>query len=419
MERSYVARNLRKCISYGDILKNPSLHDEDRRQETAKSAAIQVDVPNVFNDLLNVITVKSKTAYTVKSVENLLILKLLSSNLKSSYRVAVKNRESIVRNLIAFLRESSAYHIHRYDIKSFYESIDRGLLLKAIKDDGVLSRKSINLLESFFQELDRQSVPGLPRGLGISATLSEIALQELDRHMMDTDGVFLYERFVDDIILITDNDIRAKTSRQKLEQLLPSGLSIHTNTSKKTYFGSVSKPNDSKEGKKNSFSYLGYSYTTTEKNHPSDEFLKIKRREIRVDIAPDKTKKLKQRVINAFTSYISSRRRARDYELLIKRMKFLSGNYYLRNLSNINDVKSGIYYNYRLINQDQQLNELDRFLISLLFHQGSNLSQRIQAAIPLTRRREIAHFSFKKGHDEKRFHSFSYPDFVRIKRAWR
>lgn len=420
MERSFVARNLRKCISYGDLLKNPALDDEDKRQELASSAAQRVDSNDVFNDLLRVIKVKSKNAYTVKKIENALILKLLSNNLKSSYRISVKNREHIVKNLISFLRESSPYHIHRYDIKSFYESIDRSLLLKKIQNDGLLSKKSTFLLKAFFAELDRKSISGLPRGLGISATLSELALQKVDKQIRETEGVFLYERFVDDIILITDTDIHRKNSLEAIKGLLPNGLEVHDAGSNKTYFGNVSKPNDTKKGRIKSFCYLGYNYTSTEKNHSSDAFLKVRRREVRIDISPEKTQKIKKRVISAFTSYISSKKKTpADYNLLIKRLKFLSGNYYLHNISNINDVKSGIYYNYRLINQEQQLAELDRFLKSLLFYQGTNLSRRIQAAIPISKRREIAHFSFTKGHRNKRFHKFSYLDFLSIKQSWR
>ncbi|OAI11608.1 hypothetical protein A1507_20070 [Methylomonas koyamae] len=419
MERSFVARNLRKCISYKDIIKNPALNNEEKRQELAKSAAEEVDNLDVFSDLLKVITIKSKKAYTVKKLENVLILKLLSNNLKKSYRLAIKNREQIVRNLISFLRESSPYHIHRYDIESFYESIDRSYLLKKIQNDSLLSRKSISLLELFFSELDKKGIPGLPRGLGISATLSELALQGLDKKIRDKEGVFLYERFVDDIIMITDTDIPAKTSRQFLEEQLPAGLRIHKTGSEKTYFGNISKPSDSKKGKRKTFNYLGYNYTTTEKNHRTDDFLKIRRREVNIDISPDKTQKIKERIIKSFSSYIASNSSGpKDYDLLIMRLKFLSGNYYLRNLSSVNDVKSGIFYNYRLINQERQLDELDRFLKSLIFYQGTNLSKRIQSAIPIDKRREISHFSFKEGYRRKRFYKFSYLDLLRIKRAW-
>ncbi|PSL13434.1 reverse transcriptase (RNA-dependent DNA polymerase) [Marinobacterium halophilum] len=419
MERSYVARNLRKCISYGDILKNTSLHSELKRQEYANAAALLVDDTRTFEDLLRVIFIKSKTAYTVKKIENALILKLLSNNIKKNYGISIRNREYIVRNLISFLRESSPYHIHRYDIESFYESVDRGLILKKIKSDGVLSRKSISLLDAFFKELEEKSIPGLPRGLGISSTLSELALQNMDYHLRNTEGVFLYERFVDDIILITDTDIPAKTSRQKIEEFLPGALKIHKAGGEKTFFGNVSKPNDKKMGKTNTFSYLGYSYTISEKNHSSDNFLKVRRRDVKIDIAPSKTMKIKKRIIQSFSSYIISKKTHKEYDLLIKRLKFLSGNYRLHNISNINDVKSGIYYNYRIINQQTQLNELDRFLKSLLFFKGSNLSRRIQSEIPINKRREISHFSFKKGHEKKRFHNFTYKNLLRIKRAWR
>lgn len=420
MEKSYVARNLRKCISYKNILKHPELKDEENRKKSSLIAASQVDNSNVFNNIFDTINIRSKNTYIINSIEKYLILKLLSNNIKSCYNISVKSREQIVTNLISFLRESSPYHIHRFDIESFYESIDRESLLKKIKDDGILSKKSISLLRLFFQELTKKSIPGLPRGLMISAILSEFALKYIDLDIRSTDGIFVYERFVDDIILITDTNIQKKDGRAILEDKLPSNLKLHAINSNKTYFGKVSKPTDKEEvGKENIFSYLGYCYTVTEKNHVSENFLKIKRRDVGIDISSEKIRKLKNRLIKSFMSYVTSGSKSKkDYDMLLKRLKFLTGNYYLYDISTISNVKSGIYYNYKLINQKKQINGLDEFLKSLLFCKRSRLSLRIQNAIPIQKRRELAFFSFNKGHSQRVFYKFNYVDFSEIKKVW-
>ncbi len=419
MEKSYVARNLRKCISYKNILKHPYLKDEENRKKSSLIAASQVDNLNVFNDIFDTIKIKSKNVYMINSIEKSLILRLLSNNIKSCYNISVKSREQIVTNLISFLRESSPYHIHRFDIESFYESIDRESLFKKIKDDGILSKKSIILLRLFFQELTNKSIPGLPRGLRLSAILSEFALKYIDLGIRSTDGVFVYERFVDDIILITDTNIQKKDGRAILEDKLPSNLKLHAINSKKTYFGRVAKPNDKEVSKENIFSYLGYCYTVTEKNHVSENFLKIKRRDVGIHISSEKIRKLKNRLIKSFMSYVTSGLKSKkDYDMLIKRLKFLTGNYYLYNISTISNVKSGIYYNYKLINQKKQINRLDEFLKSLLFCRKSRLSLRIQNAVPIEKRRELAFFSFNKGHSQRVFYKFNYVDFSEIKKVW-
>lgn len=422
MERSYVKTNLRKCISYRDIRKNIELHDENKRMDVSTKAALLVNDPDVFNSLFKVIRVKSEDVYIVQNIESDLILKLLSRNIKSCYRIAVKSRDNIVQNLISFVRESSSYHVHRFDIKSFYENIDREFIINKLQRDGLLSKTSISLLQLYFKELDNELIKGLPMGVGLSSILSELTLQDFDNDVKNIDGVYLYERFVDDIILITDCDNSAKRSYSKLLSLLPKGLEFHGTSTSKRSFDTVSKVknDDDTKAKEITFNFLGYKFFITEKNHDSDNFLKIKRRGVGIDISDDKVIKLKNRIIKSFVSYInSSDTRYEHYSLLIKRLKFLSGNYYLNNTSREKNVKSGIYYNYRFINQDSQLEVLDRFLISLLFSKRSKLSLRIRQKININHRLNLASFSFVVGHSEKKFHQFTYFDYVKIKRVWR
>lgn len=137
-----------------------------------------------------------------------------------------------------------------------------------------------------------------------------------------------------------------------------------------------------------------------------------------MDISDDKVQKIQSRLIKSFTSYITSKHYPEDYELLVNRLKFLTGNYELINTSNINNIKSGIYYNYNLINQDNNLKKLDNFMRGLLFSKKYKLSSRIQKVIPLKKRKDLSHFSFQIGHTKKRFYKFTYKNFMQIKRTW-
>lgn len=417
MEKSYVARHLRRCISYNDICKNSALRNELDRSELSLRAAGLVDEQDVFKDLFQVVNIGEKKAYTVKLFENDLILRLLSDNIKRAYNIKIKSREQIISTLISFLRESVPYHIHRFDIESFYENIDASLLFKQIKSEGFLSKKNIFLLEFFFKELVDREIIGLPRGHRISAILSEVAMQKLDKEITRADGVYLYERFVDDIILITDTSVQARDGRDLVSQLLPQKLKLHNSNVEKKYFGRVSKPGI-KDPKENEFDYLGYNFLVSEVDNCLEDFLGVKRRFLRISISDSKIRKIKDKIIKSFASYMASNRSKKEYALLVKRIKFLSGNYCLYRDSSPIPIKSGIYYNYKFINQHNNLYDVDLFFKSLLFFSGSKLSRRIRSSIPIKNRRDLAHFGFEKGFKNRRFHKFNNDDFRNIKRPW-
>lgn len=418
MERSFVARNLRKCILYSDLIDQPSLDTEEKRVKAAQSASVLVDQPDVFDNSINTIIVKRKPAYIVSSIPKSIILRLLAKNIKHTYKLSIKSRDNIISTLIAFLKETSPYHIHRLDIKSFYESIDRSKIYGKLKSDGYLSRKNLFLINEFFTELDNKNIEGLPRGLSISAVLSELALKLVDETLSSEDGVFFYSRFVDDIIIITDTSLTKSHIFDIVTKSLPDKLELHK-TGNKSYFGAATKSKQSNPLDKTSkFDYLGYDFTVYNVPCLTDNFLGMARRRVSIDISIGKTNKLKSRLIKSLIKYTNSKKTSDEYNLLLLRIKFLSGNYSLINASPSPNVKSGIYYNYSKINEYKQLESLDDLLKSLLFNKNSNLSIRIQRSIPISKRIDIAHFSFIKGFTRKTHHKFKFKDFERVKQAW-
>ncbi|MBR9866511.1 MAG: RNA-directed DNA polymerase [Oceanospirillales bacterium] len=421
MERSFVARNLRKCITYEDLINQPLLNTPEKCLNVSQEAADLVDDNKVFINSITEITVNNKKAFAPKTIPHNLIIRLLSKNIRDAYNIRVKSRESITSTLITFLKETSSYNIHRLDIKSFYENVDRQKIKNKIKSDGILSKKSTTLLDLFFKELEKINSQGLPRGLSISAVLSELTLTEVDKKITENDEVFFYSRFVDDIVVITSSSLTNSNIFTLISENLPPNLELHK-IGNKRHFGNISKSKklEEKPIPLKTFDYLGYDYTLYNSLCCTDKILDIARRRVDIDISQSKSEKIKQRLIKSFVHYINSSKTTLDYELLIKRLKFITGNYNLVNATPISSpsIKSGIYYNFPNINQNKQLESLDRLIKSLLFNKNSNLSKRIQTNIPISSRRELSHFSFKKGFEERTHHKFSYMDFQEVKKAW-
>lgn len=143
------------------------------------------------------------------------------------------------------------------DIKTFYDSIQRGRLLR------VLARriKCQQALKLIGHALVTPTVPkntrrakhteyrteaGVPQGLAISNILASIYMQEVDEAMRKM-GVTYY-RYVDDVLMYGDHDTVHKAFGSLRARLRRRGLGLHPIGSGKSHFQQLSKP----------FGYLGY-----------------------------------------------------------------------------------------------------------------------------------------------------------------
>lgn len=142
---------------------------------------------------------KTKPVFSTECISDEMVLRKLNENLRRLYKVKQADRSVIVSQVTSLLKESVPMHILKMDIKSFYESISRNDILSKIKEDSLLSYQSFKLLELFFSGPQFCSMPGLPRGVCISATLSEIFMEDVDSKAMQLEGVYFYARYVDDI----------------------------------------------------------------------------------------------------------------------------------------------------------------------------------------------------------------------------
>jgi hypothetical protein len=428
IEKSFVGSNLRRHITYTDMSKYTELNSEDGRVSIVQSALKQIDSNKIFENFFKTDTFNQKEGYIVTKVETLVVLRLLERNLRTAYKIKPKGREEIISVLISFLKECSPYSIFRADIKSFYETTNTRELFNKLKNDKKLSKVTLNHLNNFFESTKKLNVQGLPRGMGISAVLSEIALSKLDKAISDRDDVFYYARFVDDIIIIFEKDVQASTIKEAVKNNLLLGLVIHergdkshTAKANRAIKQKINNNNNkiSKEKVFSDFSYLGYRFKIVNISDNKSLFLNVERRKVIIDISSDKVKRIKKRLQRAFSNYLSGKPpTGDDYNLLINRLKFLTGNYEIFDPNSKVKVKSGIYYNYKYTNCQTGLANIDNYMRSLLFKSGYRLNNRIISSLPLDIRRSLAGFSFKNGFNNIKFYRFEKDNLISIKKVW-
>ena len=133
-------------------------------------------------------------------------LRKLHNNIKTIYKVQQADRNNIVRQMKILLSENVEMWVVRLDVRHFYESINREKLITKLVEDARLSYPSITLLQSLFKDSVVASGTGLPRGLGVSAAMSELYMKYFDLNIRRVEGVYYYARFVDDIIVFCSSE---------------------------------------------------------------------------------------------------------------------------------------------------------------------------------------------------------------------
>ncbi|MBB6200813.1 antiviral reverse transcriptase Drt3a [Paraburkholderia fungorum] len=422
IEIPYTLSRIERCINYKHIITHKSLLDRENRTRTAKKALRMLNSGSIFSAPLREVFVLGKAAYTFQGVEQEIVSRLISKNIKVNYKIAQQNRHVIIKNLIAMLKESCPFNIYRLDIEKFFESIDRDKLFSKLINEGRCSRLTLLLIYQLFERFDQQGINGLPRGLGISSTFSEYALTNFDAAIRRDRNVFFYARFVDDIVLITSPGLEKGDVVQLIESNISPELKVHK-SGKKFASLSVSKAGDTirSTSPTANFEYLGYTFGVSDHNNPRDLILGFAKRAVKIEICPDKISKLKARTINSFTSFLATQSHPDALGLLSKRLRALTGNYVITDPISKIKIKTGIYFNYSEKNsrKDCPLVALDAMIRGLLFSTRSKLSKRIQSSIHLNDRKKLAGHSFKNGFYSKKIHSFTYEELKNMKKAWK
>jgi hypothetical protein len=223
----------------------------------------------------------------------------------------------IVRGAVQIGSSGLSFTVMKLDIKSFYETITVEPIIQALKGDAAFSRQSVRLLSSFFEALERRQIYGLPRGLGLSATLAEYAMRPFDRTISTQAGVWYYSRFVDDVLVVLAPDTSADDLRETAQAHLPEGLTLSRNKTESYSFSSSVAATD---GEEYAFNYLGYRVSIGRIVRQSDNRLK---RTVALDIADSKVRKIKTRIARSLYTFNSDG----DFDELLARIQLLTSNY--------------------------------------------------------------------------------------------
>lgn len=335
--------------------------------------------------------------YLTDDLPQKLILRKLNDNLKRLYKDEQANRRIIIRQVKTLLEENGPMWILKTDIEHFYESINKEKIILKLKNDSMLSFHSLYLIDKLFSNDKIAGITGIPRGLNISSTLSEIYMRKFDRWIQRVIGVYYYARFVDDIVIFSNDKSIIEDINKNINSKLEEGLKKKV---RKTAIYDGSNIKDS-----HPLEYLGYKFTTTVKGR--NKFLSL-------SIAEKKVKKIKSRIIYSFLDYLKNT----DFNLLEKRIKFLTGNFSVKKGNDGNELKAGIYYNYSHITDLKVFDELNIFYRKLLYSRKGSLGIKLNIKLSPSQKYILSKYSFKHGFLKKVYIPFTFEEMSNIKKCW-
>jgi hypothetical protein len=401
---------LSNCIHSKDLLNDDCVAGGYDADELAQRAVTVVQ--SGFGALrLESLVIKRKLAHCVRSTPHAVVLRGLNRLIRQATQIKPSDRDTIIRRLGTVLAEGVPHRVYKFDIKAFFESVDTKWLFEQVANVSALPRSAILVLERYLNELHSRGIVGLPRGVPLSATLSEFALQRFDSELSILPEVYFHARYVDDIVVVTSARENPKDFARKIRKLL-AHLGLELNHNKSTRIDVAVQPKSDGKAIVGQFDYLGYNFLIHETTRNADRRLA---RKVEITIAATKIARLKTRLCCSLGTFLSDG----DIGKLERRLQVLTGNYNVRDFSTGRPRNTGLYCNYRRVNSQVALSELDAFFRSVMVGSRSRLSRRLSAKIPTTVRRSLLKYNFAKSFEKRTFYNFQVTELVELRRCWR
>ncbi|MCU1723384.1 antiviral reverse transcriptase Drt3a [Pseudomonas sp. 5P_5.1_Bac1] len=425
LNQNFSPENLKKFLhSKRDVRKLKKQNNGQDEHSILTNTSYEIDSSNFTFKSLSSSILKNKKIVRIRQLKETIILRKLNDNLKRIYGVKQSNRREITKQVFVLLKEPNPLYIVRLDIKSFFESMDLNRVLLPITQETLLSptsKKIINALRS------NPVFPlHIPRGINISSTLSEIHMRKFDHIIKNQPGVYYYARYVDDIIIFLHKDFLI-THKLEIYKHLPDGLKTHRKKSKflpincrceikcvcvnncrcRVKCDCLPDPN-----KDITLDYLGY-------NFKFSDIPKIPRntssKNVVVTLASRKVKRIKTRITLALLDHIKTP----NFSLLKNRLLFLTGNCEF-NIKGEFKIRSGIYYNYPLLNHnDPALLALTTYLRKAVHSKKGPFGKALSNVLINTQRSELGRLSFISGFKNKITYKMSEEKLSAIKECWK
>ena len=391
MNQNYTSQQLFKLVKRNELI-------EFKISKENLINDLNIVFNRIVNDEFDFEFRKVSDYYDTTSLTHKLVLRKLNDNIKRIDKDEQSNRRIIIQQVKTLLEETCPMWILKTDIKSFYENIDRNIILSKLQYDSLISYQSILLLNKIFSHPLLFNAKGLPRGVNISSTLSELSMRNFDKWVRRFPGIYYYARFVDDILIFSHSEENIQNIKSQINKNLESGLFM--NESKTEIFDG----NNIKDYYP--LTYLGYSFST--KFAKKDKFVKV-------SISEKKVNKLKSRITLALLDFIKNQ----NYSLLENRIKFLTGNFSIRKTVKGSDLKAGIFYNYSQINDFSVLKELNRYLLRALNSKNNSFGKNLSQLLDIPRIKRLSKYSFDHGFKVKSYNSFTFEEMSHIVNCWK
>lgn len=398
------AKNFSSDLTKAEVLERKEIIESEIRAKLSESSLGELD--------FRVTTKKGKNCYVPRSISQSCLLNYLSTYLGWIYNAKINNRNEVIRCLKAHLKDTSPMTIFRTDIFKFYESIDREVVKKKVISHPYIPEKNKSLFREYFNELDRLKIKGLPRGVGLSGTMSELYMEDFDKECRQLEDVIFYSRYVDDIIIIFFGKKKISELNKQIAEILKSCAANLELKKAKTKAIQIPREKDVIKTFE-PFDFLGYHFSPPEKKN-----LELPIRQVKISLSNRKINEYKRKLATSFICYTKSSH-LHAFETLKDRIKYLTGNIIVPNNQDNRELKSGIYYNYpELSNADDGgLKDLDNFLKMLIFSKSCRVTN---ASTKLTRTQKnvLAKYSFRRGYELKFTARIEFEELINITKVF-
>lgn len=416
-DQSFNARSLERQIRKSDFTKLKQLRDANYRASQIEKSCDRSKYLLSSFDSFKLNKIRGKTVCKVAKYSDELFLRKLNNNLIELAKIRSIDRDSIIERIKTILKEGTEYRIYRLDIKSFYESIPTAILIEKIDRIKHLSTPTKAHIQALLSTYAATGNSGVPRGLSISATLAEVLMRDFDEAVRSHPNTYLFSRYVDDIIIISNGEENKRKFIRWIKTTLPTGLILNSKKQTTKERACLHKESYNKYFINNNltsinFEFLGYEFTVTD---PHKDHKKTPRT-VSLDIAQSKVKKIKTRLIKSLIDF----NKTKDMDLLDSRIAFLCTNFSVIDADRDRKRLAGIHHNYHQVDpaHSKALPDLEKYLTKIISSGQGSICDEFFTITSSAQRRRLLRWSFIRGFTEKKYLSFSKNKLSDIKRCW-
>ena len=416
-DHSFSRETLLSTLCKSDFYEMRALHDE-----SIKLSIIDAGVESAHNLFAGAsplvrFPLNGNQIYKINNLSNELAVRKLYYNIEQLVSFKSSSRDTVVSNLHRLISEGVPYRLYRLDIKKFYESFTTLSIEERLYGLPGLSPPSKALLHALLDSHVSSGGLGLPRGLALSALISEIMMQDFDLAVRSMSGVYFFSRYVDDIVILTNCLEHPKVFLRNIIQHLPEGLTLHERKRQICHlYNKVSPTTVTPTIANITFDYLGYAFAVYEPIKEPGKKNGHYFRKVHIDIATSKLQRIKTRIVRSMLNFSASG----DFDLLYSRVKFLTSNFSITDFRRDRSKLAGIYYSYPEITDplNSGLQQLDNFLVNAVLSKSGRVFSKSGAELTASQRRLLLKHSFTRGYIEKTMVHFHPKRIRKIQECW-